>query len=334
MSIINLTQHIATPDQANQGVVEPSDKKAVQELLTFTTCPNANEIKERAVKLAALCEGYETAMVGGAGYLMRPLVQELFKKNVQPVFAISKPVEKQETLPDGTIKTQRIFQHEGFLKPDKYMKPSNYTDNEIAAFVTHAEMAKDAIASYASDGMEDEGYGAWRSASELTSEAIASKKLHEPSNDKNDQIINLTAHPLTPEQIAAGVVEPEASVKAIIKECNNTCLENRYGYYDVNDQMEMHSSLKRSAVALATIAKDYKGAVIGGAPFFMPYLENALAVADVTPQYPFSQRVSQDKQLPDGTVEKTFLFKQTGTIDIPIPAKKTKNVSKPKGREM
>lgn len=39
MKILNLTQHTATADQVAAGVVEPKDKKKIQEMLTFTEKP-------------------------------------------------------------------------------------------------------------------------------------------------------------------------------------------------------------------------------------------------------------------------------------------------------
>ena len=58
MTILNLTQHVATPDQIAAGVVEPTAKKVVQELLTFASPPTATEIHDRAAKLAALAVGH------------------------------------------------------------------------------------------------------------------------------------------------------------------------------------------------------------------------------------------------------------------------------------
>ena len=42
MKILNLTQHIATPEQQAQGVFEPSpqDKADIKRLLTLEGCPS------------------------------------------------------------------------------------------------------------------------------------------------------------------------------------------------------------------------------------------------------------------------------------------------------
>ena len=46
MSILNLTQHGATPQQLEAGVVELSDKTLVCELLPFDDFPTEEKIRE------------------------------------------------------------------------------------------------------------------------------------------------------------------------------------------------------------------------------------------------------------------------------------------------
>ena len=65
MSILNLTQHDATPEQLEAGVVEPSDKTLVCEMLTFDDFPTEEKIRMRAYDLAeyAQMEGLRRAMI-------------------------------------------------------------------------------------------------------------------------------------------------------------------------------------------------------------------------------------------------------------------------------
>ncbi len=115
MSIINLTQHIATPEQNNAGVVEPYDKKDIQALLTFDTLPTALEIGERARKLANIAKGHDSAMIGGAGYLMPALEHQLRLMGVQPLHAFTRRTVRETVLPDGTTKKESLFVHDGFV---------------------------------------------------------------------------------------------------------------------------------------------------------------------------------------------------------------------------
>ena len=69
MTIINLTQHAASPEQLAAGVFEPADKVAVSKLLTFTSPPTWDEMDRRADDLAeiAVSAGADGAMIGGHG---------------------------------------------------------------------------------------------------------------------------------------------------------------------------------------------------------------------------------------------------------------------------
>jgi hypothetical protein len=57
-------------------------------------------------------------------------------------------------------------------------------------------------------------------------------------------------------------------------------------------------------------------AMLGGAPFFMSALENALIDRGITPLYAFSVRSSTEEALPDGTVRKVNTFKHLGFVQI------------------
>ena len=54
--ILNLTQHPASSEQVDLGVVDLRDEQlgALKELLTFDFCPNSAEIKDRAEAIAEL----------------------------------------------------------------------------------------------------------------------------------------------------------------------------------------------------------------------------------------------------------------------------------------
>ncbi|MEM2498229.1 MAG: hypothetical protein QXR81_07640 [Candidatus Nezhaarchaeales archaeon] len=138
--ILNLTQHPATPEQVEAGVVEPSAplKERIQKLLTFDELPSLPEIRERARKLVETIDDYLEdlekrgviatspsgeanyevygAMIGGAPYLMRPLEEELIKAGVKPLYAFSKRITSELRKPDGTVEKRSIFVHAGFIE--------------------------------------------------------------------------------------------------------------------------------------------------------------------------------------------------------------------------
>lgn len=113
-------------------------------------------------------------------------------------------------------------------------------------------------------------------------------------------IINLTQHAPTPEQSAAGVVNPThwEAVKVL----------------STFDEVPTYSSLLFRAKVVTHIAKVHGAshAMIGGAPFFMRHLEDALHMQGIKALYAFSRRESVEETLPDGSVRKTNVFKHVG----------------------
>lgn len=115
--ILNLTQHMATPEQLVEGVVEPDNKAEVQKLLNFTSSPPAAEIHARAEALAKIAEkaGANKAMIGGANYLMSALERSLLAVGCQPVYSFTQRVSKEEVTPEGVKKTS-TFVHTDWVE--------------------------------------------------------------------------------------------------------------------------------------------------------------------------------------------------------------------------
>ena len=116
-TILNLTQHPAAPEQVAAGVVEPTDKAEVSQLLTFEELPKAPEMWNRAERLAAIAvgSGATAAMVGGAPFFTAVLEQSLIAEGIVPLFAFSRRVSVETIREDGTVEKKSVFQHEGFV---------------------------------------------------------------------------------------------------------------------------------------------------------------------------------------------------------------------------
>jgi hypothetical protein len=144
--IINLTQHSASVEQRDAGVIDLPQpyRSELAKLLTFTELPIADEIKDRAAGIYKLIVDFcmdknspikdevkemlkngeldevefkklnLSFMIGGALWLMKPLIEELSKIG-NPLFAFTKRVVEEVKLPDGTIEKKAIFKHEGFI---------------------------------------------------------------------------------------------------------------------------------------------------------------------------------------------------------------------------
>lgn len=151
MSILNLTQHAPTIEQAEAGV-DPRSAR-IAELLTIEAdvLSASPELREQLLDSrvsAIIAEIFPTvqrwavgramrvleahdagrgldawnisreplgaAMVGGAPYLVDRLVRRLKEMGVTPVYALSERVSEEKTTPEGVVKTQ-VFKHLGFI---------------------------------------------------------------------------------------------------------------------------------------------------------------------------------------------------------------------------
>ena len=142
---------------------------------------------------------------------------------------------------------------------------------------------------------------------------------------KDLMILNLTQHPATPEQLAAGVFDPTPEERAEIVALLTFDELPQKG--EIEDRAE-----ELALAALAILAARFRSlpkseqerlldrdglsyyAMIGGAPYLMPHLENEMVGAGVNPLYAFSTRESVEETLPDGSVKKTAVFRHKGFV--------------------
>ena len=118
MSILNLTQHKATKEQLEAGVIDLSEKNReflIKEL-TFDEMPSREEIKRRAENIGLIPGqyGFMFAMIGGAPFLMPSLEKVLIRESISPLYAFSKR-ESVEVNKEGNIIKTSIFVHKGFI---------------------------------------------------------------------------------------------------------------------------------------------------------------------------------------------------------------------------
>ncbi len=121
-------------------------------------------------------------------------------------------------------------------------------------------------------------------------------------------ILNLTQHPATPEQKAMGVEDLDPKNRAVLQRLLTF------------DELPTQAEVEARAAAIACFAKnfddehDYACAMIGGAPYLMATLEWNLRQQCIQPVYAFSKRVSEEKVMPDGSVQKVNVFKHIGFV--------------------
>lgn len=128
-------------------------------------------------------------------------------------------------------------------------------------------------------------------------------------------ILNLTQHPATTEQKLAGVMDLQGDALALLKELLTfTTLPSKKELQDrAHDvaQLVIHNELGED-----DNDPIFLQAMIGGAPFFMPFLEKALSENHVTPMYAFSARVSSERIDDDGKVKKDSVFQHLGFVVV------------------
>lgn len=112
-------------------------------------------------------------------------------------------------------------------------------------------------------------------------------------------ILNLTQHKASEEQVSVGVFEPSEKDKEKIKKLLT--------FEKLPDPNEM----KERAKKIVKIAEKYKKirVMIGGAPYFMPYLEKELIRNNFVPLHAFTKRVVKEEN-----GKKISVFKHEGFI--------------------
>jgi len=117
--ILNLTQHAATLEQIEAGVVDLDAVKRsqLQKLLTFDAIPSAVDVMSRALGIAemAKAENCKKAMIGGAPFLMSALEDALDAALISAVYAFSQRVSVESVSADGTVTKVNVFKHVGFV---------------------------------------------------------------------------------------------------------------------------------------------------------------------------------------------------------------------------
>lgn len=124
------------------------------------------------------------------------------------------------------------------------------------------------------------------------------------------KIINLTQHAATPEQIKQGVFDLEGEALEQLKK------------WLTFTHLPSKQTLKESAEGITALVTQYRWkhdvrlhhAMLGGAPYLMPYLERSLAGVGVTAGYAFTMRDSKETTQPDGSVVKTNVFVHIGFV--------------------
>lgn len=122
--IWNATQHLATPEQREQGVVDLPAKarEKLCQLLTFEELPSSIQLRGRSISVVGLLADAgakcgDRVMLGGAPFFMEALSRNCRECALVPVFAFSRRESVEKQMPDGSTVKTAVFRHLGFVEP-------------------------------------------------------------------------------------------------------------------------------------------------------------------------------------------------------------------------
>ena len=135
-------------------------------------------------------------------------------------------------------------------------------------------------------------------------------------------ILNLTQHAATPEQVAAGVVDANPELLEQLQKLLTfeTLPEGFEVKFRAEDIAELAVEWAKAQGTQNAGSEHFSGrtptgprTMIGGAPFLMAELEQALVLQNIRPVFAFSQRVSVEVKTESGVV-KTSEFRHLGFV--------------------
>lgn len=143
-TILNLTQHKATPAQIKAGVIDLDsimseagnpevDNLAerhgfrqdqfgyfptLNDCLTFDEIPTYGKMWTRAVLLTSIAArlGFKAVMIGGAGFFLPVLERALKQRGIKPLHAFTQRNGVETANTDGSVTKTNVFEHVGFVE--------------------------------------------------------------------------------------------------------------------------------------------------------------------------------------------------------------------------
>ena len=118
------------------------------------------------------------------------------------------------------------------------------------------------------------------------------------------RILNCTNHNATDKQLRMGVIEPDEQDKRAIQQ--SITFELPVSMADIRRACDMVTEYTEKYGCAA--------ALIGGAPFLQGYLESSLFAKSLCAAFAFTRRISAERKMPDGSVEKVSVFDSAATL--------------------
>ena len=119
MNVWNLTKHPMTADQLAEGGINVTAAQAASHLQDFTANPSDGEMASRAKSLMQMAadagaKAGDGVMLAGAMYFILPLIVAAKNAGFVPTFSFTQRVAVEKPMPDGAVKLEYVFKHEGW----------------------------------------------------------------------------------------------------------------------------------------------------------------------------------------------------------------------------
>ena len=126
--------------------------------------------------------------------------------------------------------------------------------------------------------------------------------------------MNMTQHPATQEQFLDGVFDLPAEWRETI---STLLTVDDFPHRSARQTVEENilERCRQLADIADRLADGVKIIMIGGAPFMMAPLEQALTLKQFRVFYAFSRRESSETKQPDGSIQKVSVFRHEGFIE-------------------
>lgn len=125
-------------------------------------------------------------------------------------------------------------------------------------------------------------------------------------------LINLTQHTFTAEQLAECQVKGFDTVDTVDEVKELLTFTTRPNLHELQSRAASLVAYARRHMGNAVFSETV--VMCGGAPYFMPVLEQEFLGTGIRVVYSFSERASIETTMPDGNVVKTSVFKHVGFV--------------------
>ena len=143
MNVVNLTQHLSTPEQIKDGVFDLPEglREKLVKALTFSADYSRDDLEAAAEAIIEIVKEIDCyrAMVGGMPAFMAPLERALIKEGIAVSYARSERVSVDQVQADGSVRKTATFRHAGLYWASQAIHACPYCGRRNCVAFSHGE---------------------------------------------------------------------------------------------------------------------------------------------------------------------------------------------------